>query len=136
VSDAIRWAVRRAPEGGWRFKFDPAIGRSPRPAPEAIRTASEAWWTALETLPCPVLLVRGADSDILSREVTARMEKRQPRLRRVDVEGVGHAPTLAEPSVLAALDAFYFSRAVRATSLRLTRRPGGDNMPPVWTSAR
>jgi pimeloyl-ACP methyl ester carboxylesterase len=107
VSDAIRWAVRRAPEGGWRFKFDPAIGRSPRPAPEAIRTASEAWWTALETLRCPVLLVRGADSDILSREVTARMEKRQPRLRRVDVEGVGHAPTLAEPSALAALDAFY-----------------------------
>src|SRR5262249_29980956 len=25
VSDAIRWAVRRESDGGWRFKFDPAI---------------------------------------------------------------------------------------------------------------
>jgi len=39
------------------------------------------------------------------------MQARQPRLRRVDIEGVGHAPTLAEPIAVAALDAFYPAEA-------------------------
>jgi len=111
VTDAIRWAVRRAPDGGWRLKFDPAIGRAPRPAPEATRTASQAWWAALETLRCPVLVVRGSESDILSQETAAAMQVRQPRLRCVDVEGVGHAPSLAEPIAVAALDVFYLAEA-------------------------
>jgi pimeloyl-ACP methyl ester carboxylesterase len=51
--------------------------------------------------------VRGAQSDILSPEIAAAMATRQPRLRRVEVEGVGHAPTLSEPTVVAALDALY-----------------------------
>jgi pimeloyl-ACP methyl ester carboxylesterase len=111
VTDTIRWAVRREPDGGWRFKFDPAIGRAPRPAPEAVHAASLAWWAGLESLRCSVLLVRGAESDILSAEVAAAMETRQPRLRRVDLPGVGHAPTLAEPDAIAALDAFYLADA-------------------------
>jgi len=111
VTETIRWAVHRAPDGEWRFKFDPAIGRAPRPAPEAVHAASLAWWTGLESLQCPVLLVRGAESDILSPEVAAAMETRQPRLRRVDLPGVGHAPTLTEPEAVAALEAFYLADA-------------------------
>ena len=114
---AIRWAVRRAPDGEWGLKFDPAIGQTPRPTAEAARAAGLARWASLEALRCPVLLIRGAESDILSAETAAAMERRQPRLRRVDVEGVGHAPTLAEPDAVAALDAFYLgdsaSRAAR-----------------------
>jgi pimeloyl-ACP methyl ester carboxylesterase len=109
LAEAIRWAVRRTPDGGWRLKFDPAIGHAPRPAPEAARAASRAWWAALEALRCPVLLVRGAESDILSSETAAAMQARQPRLVRVDVPGVGHAPALTEPVVVAALDAFYLA---------------------------
>ena len=79
VTRAMRWAARRAPGDGWRFKFDPAIGRAPRPAPEAVHAASLAWWAALESLRCPILLVRGSESDILSSEVAGAMERRQPR---------------------------------------------------------
>ncbi len=107
VAEAIRWAVRRAPGGGWRLKFDPAIGRAARPAPATARAATATWWAALEALRCPILAVRGTESDILSRETAAAMAARQPRLRRIEVEGVGHAPTLSEPEVVAALDAFY-----------------------------
>jgi pimeloyl-ACP methyl ester carboxylesterase len=107
VTEAIRWAVRRVPGGGWRLKFDPAIGRAPRPTPATARAASTTWWAALEALRCPILTVRGAQSDILSREIAAAMAARQPRLRHVEVEGVGHAPTLSEPAVVAALDALY-----------------------------
>jgi pimeloyl-ACP methyl ester carboxylesterase len=107
VTDSIRWAVRRGPDHAWRFKFDPAIGHAPRPSPEAAHAASQAWWAALEALRCPILLVRGSESDILAAETASAMERRQSRLRRVDVPGVGHAPTLAEPGVVAALDTFY-----------------------------
>jgi pimeloyl-ACP methyl ester carboxylesterase len=109
VSDAIRWAVRRAPEGGWRLKLDPGVGRAPRPAQEAVRAGSHAWWAALEAVRCPVLLLRGSESDILSADTAAAMQARQPRLRRVDVPGAGHAPTLGEPIAVAALDAFYLA---------------------------
>jgi pimeloyl-ACP methyl ester carboxylesterase len=107
VTEAVRWAVRRCPDGRWRLKFDPTIGRAPRPTPEAARAASHAWWTTLESLRCPVLLVRGAESDVLSTATAARMASRQHRLIRVDVPGVGHAPTLGEPVASAALEAFY-----------------------------
>jgi pimeloyl-ACP methyl ester carboxylesterase len=107
VSDAVRWAVRREPDGRWRLKFDPAIGRAPRPTPDAARAASQQWWTALESLECPIVLVRGTESDILSPSTAAGMVARQPRVVRVDVPGVGHAPTVTEPAAAAALDAFY-----------------------------
>jgi pimeloyl-ACP methyl ester carboxylesterase len=107
VAEAVRWAVRRQPDGQWRLKFDPEIGRAPRPSSEAARAARQAWWAALEALRCPVLLVRGAESDILSPETAAAMKARQPRLVRVDIPGVGHPPTLTEVVAVDALDAFY-----------------------------
>jgi pimeloyl-ACP methyl ester carboxylesterase len=116
LGNAIRWAVRRIPDDGWQLKFDPAIGRAPRPTPEAARAASAAWWGALEPLRCPVLLVRGEESDILSAETAAAMAMRQPHLCRVDVPGVGHAPSLAEPAAIAALDAFYLADAENPAS--------------------
>lgn len=54
----------------------------------------------------PVLLVRGAQSDILLPETVARMQREHPRLTRLELPGIGHAPTLAEPAAIAALDAF------------------------------
>jgi pimeloyl-ACP methyl ester carboxylesterase len=109
VSEAIRWAVRRAPGTGWRLKFDPGIAQAPPPSAEAAHAAARARWAGLEELRCPVLLIRGADSDILADETAAAMVARQPRLRRIDVPGVGHAPLLTEPAAVAALEAFYLA---------------------------
>ncbi len=109
VSRAVRWAVRETPAGGWRFKFDPAISRAPRPAPEAAEAARQVWWRAFTALRCPILLVRGAESDILSRETADEMQRRQPGMLRVDVPGAGHSPTLEEPAAVAALERFYLA---------------------------
>ena len=106
VTEQIRWAVREE-SGGWRLKFDPAIGRTPRPAPEVMAAAGELWWKALEALPCPMLLVRGAESDVLSRRTADEMARRQPALVRAEVPGMGHAPMLSEPAAVEALDRFY-----------------------------
>jgi pimeloyl-ACP methyl ester carboxylesterase len=50
--------------------------------------------------------MRGAESDILSRETPARMLKVQRGVRLVEVPGVGHAPSLVEPAALEALTDF------------------------------
>jgi pimeloyl-ACP methyl ester carboxylesterase len=61
-------------------------------------------WPALETLQCPTLVVWGTDSDVLSEAQAKRMTAALPNGEFVAVPGVGHAPTLVEPPVLAALD--------------------------------
>ncbi len=58
----------------------------------------------------PVLLVRGGSSEILLPATVARMQEMHVGLRVVEVPGVGHAPTLAEPLVLSALDGFLSAR--------------------------
>ncbi|MGZ8312987.1 MAG: alpha/beta fold hydrolase [Allosphingosinicella sp.] len=54
----------------------------------------------------PVLLVRGALSDLLAPATVARMRRRAPRLRVVEVPDVGHAPMLTEPDATRAIDEF------------------------------
>ena len=44
----------------------------------------------------PTLLVRGAQSDLLSQATAQGMTQRGPRARLVEFEGVGHAPTLVQ----------------------------------------
>jgi pimeloyl-ACP methyl ester carboxylesterase len=63
-------------------------------------------WPALQALSCPTLVVWGSDSDVLSEAQARRMVDTLPRGELVQVPGIGHAPTLVEPVVLAALDRF------------------------------
>lgn len=62
-------------------------------------------WRAFATLAgLPVLIVRGARSDILSEAVAERMASSLAGADIVTVANVGHAPTLAELEVSAAID--------------------------------
>jgi pimeloyl-ACP methyl ester carboxylesterase len=61
-------------------------------------------WLAFEALVgVPMLLVRGELSDLLSEETVRRMAARNPAMRTISVPRVGHAPTLDEPEVRAAI---------------------------------
>jgi esterase len=93
--------LRHRRDGRWVWKMDPAYIRqrveqgSPR-RPEL--------WPGLATLPCPTLVVWGRDSDVLSEAQARRMAEVLPHGELVRVPGIGHAPTLVEPVVLAALE--------------------------------
>jgi pimeloyl-ACP methyl ester carboxylesterase len=64
-------------------------------------------WTLFGALAhVPVLMVRGAVSDILLPETVARMQEERPDMTVVSVDGVGHAPTLSEPVAAEAVRAF------------------------------
>jgi pimeloyl-ACP methyl ester carboxylesterase len=54
----------------------------------------------------PLLLVRGEASDILLPDTVARMQALRPDMAMISLPGIGHAPTLGEPEVVAILRAF------------------------------
>ncbi len=63
-------------------------------------------WPLLDGLKDkPVLIVRGELSTLLSEDTVAKMQKRLPQAEIVTVPNAGHAPTLDEPHVRAAIDA-------------------------------
>jgi pimeloyl-ACP methyl ester carboxylesterase len=95
--------LRQRVDGRWVWKMDPAYIRQrvERGAP-----ARPPLWPALQSLPCPILVVWGTESDVLSEAQARRMVEALPHGELVRVRGIGHAPTLVEPVVLAALDRF------------------------------
>lgn len=54
----------------------------------------------------PVLLIRGAISDLIDAKIARRMRAAAPAMTAVDVPGVGHAPMLTEPEARAALERY------------------------------
>jgi pimeloyl-ACP methyl ester carboxylesterase len=99
--ETARGVLRERSDGRWAWKMDPAYieQRIARGAP-----VRPPLWPALETLPCPTLVIWGTDSDVLSETQAKRMVEALPKGELVAVPGVGHAPTLVEPAAVAALD--------------------------------
>jgi pimeloyl-ACP methyl ester carboxylesterase len=95
--------LQRDAGGTWRWKMDPAYitQRVQHGAPKR-----PPLWPALARIHAPTLVVWGADSDVLSGPQARRMVETLPKGELVTVPGVGHAPTLIEAIVLAALERF------------------------------
>ena len=109
---AAQWAALSAPmfkpDGTQlRLHYDPKIAESFKAlTPELAAQGEAALWHAYDAIRCPTLLVRGADSDLLSAETAAAMQQRGPRARLVEFAGVGHAPTLMQADQVAAVRDF------------------------------
>ena len=65
--------------------------------PESAAKGEAVLWHAYDAIACPTLLLRGADSDLLTRETARAMTERGPKARLHEFAGVGHAPTLVVP---------------------------------------
>lgn len=87
-----RTSHRRLPDGRVTAHYDPAIV-----SPFARAAGGLDMWAEYDSLECPTLLLRGADSDVLSAMTAMEMTRRGPRARLVVFPGCGHAPTLATP---------------------------------------
>ena len=99
--------LRPAPEGGLMSHYDPAIALPFRQVTPELAKAGEALlWYAYDSLSCPTLLLRGAQSDLLSSATAQAMTQRGPRARLVEFEGVGHAPTLVADDQLRCVQDF------------------------------
>lgn len=71
-----------------------------------VDTAGQDLWPAFAALAdVPLLVLRGAHSDILSRAVAQRMQAAASAMTLVEIADVGHPPTLDEPEAVAAIEA-------------------------------
>jgi len=104
--DWVRMAKRNCREenGEIVFDYDQAIAL---PFNTAGAAAQIDMWPLFSALADkPLLVVRGAKSDLLSADTLAKMHAAAPALASTVVAGVGHAPELSEPEAVAAIDAF------------------------------
>jgi pimeloyl-ACP methyl ester carboxylesterase len=104
--------VRPLPDGGFTLHYDPAIAVPFRAMSEAdARAGQAALWQLYDAVRAQTLLLRGADSDLLSRETAQEMTRRGPQPRLVEFQGVGHAPTLVTDMQVEAVVAFLLDTA-------------------------
>ena len=98
--------------GAYRLRYDPDIRHTMRghadpefPLGPNVFAGIDLWnvWNEIR---CPILVLRGADSDVLSRATLARMRASKPGLDVVELDGVGHAPALMNAAQIAAVREF------------------------------
>jgi len=91
---------------GWTLHYDPAIAvpframlsADPKAAQQAARDGEAMLWQMYDAITARTLLLRGADSDLLSPATAQAMTGRGPKACCVEFGGVGHAPRLWPPT--------------------------------------
>ena len=107
-------STRRLPDGRVTPHYDPAIVQQFTHHPDDYLL-----WSHYDALAVPVLLLRGAESDLVLRDTAERMTTRGPgarcQLRWIEVPGCGHAPALNVPAQLDVVSNF-IGRAERSAN--------------------
>jgi pimeloyl-ACP methyl ester carboxylesterase len=97
----------RSDGDGYKPHYDPGIAVPFRHVtPEGAAAGEALLWQAYDRITCPTLLLRGADSDLLTPATAKAMTQRGPRATLCEFAAVGHAPTLIAPDQRAAVRAF------------------------------
>ena len=80
--------------GRLTLHYDPALAEPFKSiTAEAAAQGEDMMWQLYDQITAQTLLVRGAESDLLSSATALAMTKRGPHARLVEFVGVGHAPT-------------------------------------------
>ena len=85
-------STRENEDGSLALHYDPQIATRFLSAP----LVDVDLWALWEKITCPVLVLRGAESDLLSRETAEEMTKRGPKATLVEIPDCGHAPSLMD----------------------------------------
>ena len=107
---ALSQPMIKADGDGFVLHYDPNIAVPLRAVtPELVAAGEALTWRAYDAIGCPTLLLRGAQSDLLSRETAQAMTQRGPKARLHEFAGVGHAPTLVADDQVAVVREFLLS---------------------------
>jgi pimeloyl-ACP methyl ester carboxylesterase len=102
-----RHMVKPAPQGGVTLHYDPAIAVPVRAMTQETAAGAEAMvWQLYDSIKADTLLLRGAESDLLSPQTAQQMTERGPKARLVQFAGIGHAPTLIADDQVQAVASF------------------------------
>ncbi|NUB15642.1 alpha/beta fold hydrolase [Azospirillum brasilense] len=95
-------SARLRPDGCYGLAYDPAIAEAFKAQP----MEDVDLWAVWDRIRCPVLVLRGATSDILPAETAEEMTRRGPKARLVEFAHTGHAPALMTGDQIAAVRDF------------------------------
>jgi pimeloyl-ACP methyl ester carboxylesterase len=98
-ANMARHSSRPIPGGGFGLAYDPAIAMAFRAGP----IADVDLWPVWAAITCPVLILRGAESDLLLPDTASEMVKRKANATLVEFPGCGHAPALIDPHQIAVI---------------------------------
>ena len=88
--------MRQREDGKWTWKADSSLFNMTLPDMTDLGPIGR-YWKAVETIPCPILDVRGTESKLVSDETVRRIEKVGKDCRSADVAGAGHVVTVDKP---------------------------------------
>jgi len=93
--------------GRFTLRYDPALAQPFKAVTAESAAQGEAQlWQAYDAITAQTLLLRGAQSDLLSRATAYAMTQRGPKARLIEFAGVGHAPTFVAPDQVQAVVSF------------------------------
>jgi pimeloyl-ACP methyl ester carboxylesterase len=95
-------AHRRTEEGAYAMHYDPAIGTAFKGDLNDVDL-----WSVYEQVRCPVVLIHGLQSDLVSAELVAAMRERGPRAETFGVAEAGHAPALLREAEITVITEFF-----------------------------
>ncbi|HEX8955185.1 MAG TPA: alpha/beta hydrolase [Burkholderiaceae bacterium] len=100
--------LRQDKDGHWILHYDAGLAVPFKAAtPENAERDAAVLQATYDAIRCETLVVRGAQSDLLSREVAQAMTQRGPKAKLVEVPGVGHAPTFLHEDQIAIAREFF-----------------------------
>lgn len=103
----VKTAVQQRPDGQWEFKTDPKIGDAFR---EGLKQTAADMWPLWSAITQPVLVLRGAESDLLSAATVDRMLATHHAAGRVaqalTIADTGHAPMIMDAPTVAVVREF------------------------------
>jgi pimeloyl-ACP methyl ester carboxylesterase len=103
----ITETVLKSDGDGFTLRYDLKLGAPIKAMTPQLAAAGEAaLWKLYDQIECPTLLIRGENSDLLSKETAAAMSQRGPRARVIEFAGVGHAPMFFADDQIAAVREF------------------------------
>lgn len=106
---ALSKPMIRADGEAFKLHYDPAIAVPVRATtPELAQQGQAMLWQLYDAIQSETLLIRGAESDLISLETAQLMQNRGPRAQLIQFEEVGHAPTLVQPDQIKAVEDFLF----------------------------
>ncbi len=95
-------SIVRRDDGRWGFRYDPNIAT---PFKAAFVDQDINLWPLYGMIKCPTLVVRGEQSDLLTKETWQQMGEFGPKAQLVELPNVGHAPMfLSEEQIVVARD--------------------------------
>jgi pimeloyl-ACP methyl ester carboxylesterase len=110
-------------EGDYRQHYDPAIGR----AFAWPMMVDIALWNIWDKVACPVLVLRGEDSDLLHASTVREMQKRGIAgkgglVRSIEVRECGHAPSLMNDAQISVIEEFLADEKAIGKAQKLAQR--------------